>query len=108
MITLINHKNKTQQTFLTMTSLRLLFSLHFYFNSIVFLIFDVELILIHPFIFCFKLFNIINIFLMINGGNGICLPPCIDEASFQLHGGNLADENITVEIKNRELSNLPE
>nr|ALR69289.1 NADH dehydrogenase subunit 3 [Bemisia tabaci]ARA69009.1 NADH dehydrogenase subunit 3 [Bemisia tabaci] len=48
-----------------MASLRLPFSLHFYFVSIVFLIFDVELMLILPFVFCFKLFNMANMFLMI-------------------------------------------
>nr|ALR69430.1 NADH dehydrogenase subunit 3 [Bemisia tabaci] len=48
-----------------MTSLRLPFSLNFYFVSIVFLIFDVELMLILPFVFCFKLFNMMNMFLMI-------------------------------------------
>nr|ALR69417.1 NADH dehydrogenase subunit 3 [Bemisia tabaci]QPB46203.1 NADH dehydrogenase subunit 3 [Bemisia tabaci]QPB46216.1 NADH dehydrogenase subunit 3 [Bemisia tabaci] len=48
-----------------MTSLRLPFSLHFYFISIVFLIFDVELMLILPFAFCFKLFNMLNMFVMI-------------------------------------------
>nr|ALR69365.1 NADH dehydrogenase subunit 3 [Bemisia tabaci] len=48
-----------------LTSLRLPFSLHFYFVSIVFLIFDVELMLILPFVFCFKLFNVVNMFLMI-------------------------------------------
>nr|ARJ63883.1 NADH dehydrogenase subunit 3 [Bemisia emiliae] len=48
-----------------MASLRLPFSLHFYFVSIVFLIFDVELMLILPFVFCFKLFNVMNMFLMI-------------------------------------------
>jgi len=47
------------------TSLRLPFSLHFYFVSIIFLIFDVELMMILPFVFCFKLFNIINIFIII-------------------------------------------
>nr|QPB46190.1 NADH dehydrogenase subunit 3 [Bemisia tabaci] len=48
-----------------MNSLRLPFSLHFYFISIVFLIFDVELMLILPFAFCFKLFNMMNTFVMI-------------------------------------------
>nr|AXI95997.1 NADH dehydrogenase subunit 3 [Bemisia tabaci]AXI96010.1 NADH dehydrogenase subunit 3 [Bemisia tabaci] len=48
-----------------MASLRLPFSLHFYFISIVFLIFDVELMLILPFVFCFKLFNMMSMFLMI-------------------------------------------
>nr|ALR69315.1 NADH dehydrogenase subunit 3 [Bemisia tabaci] len=48
-----------------MASLRLPFSLHFYFVSIVFLIFDVELMLILPFVFCFKMFNMMNMFLMI-------------------------------------------
>nr|ALR69340.1 NADH dehydrogenase subunit 3 [Bemisia tabaci]ATJ03344.1 NADH dehydrogenase subunit 3 [Bemisia tabaci] len=48
-----------------MASLRLPFSLHFYFVSIVFLIFDVELMLVLPFVFCFKLFNMMNMFMMI-------------------------------------------
>jgi len=47
------------------TSLRLPFSLHFYFVSIIFLVFDVELIMILPFVFCFKLFNIISMFIII-------------------------------------------
>nr|YP_010128467.1 NADH dehydrogenase subunit 3 [Aleyrodes shizuokensis]QPT65109.1 NADH dehydrogenase subunit 3 [Aleyrodes shizuokensis] len=38
--------------------LRLPFSLHFYFISIIFLIFDVELILLLPFAFIMKLYNL--------------------------------------------------
>nr|AAS77768.1 NADH dehydrogenase subunit 3 [Bemisia argentifolii]ALR69391.1 NADH dehydrogenase subunit 3 [Bemisia tabaci]ANH54416.1 NADH dehydrogenase subunit 3 [Bemisia tabaci]ATJ03318.1 NADH dehydrogenase subunit 3 [Bemisia tabaci]ATJ03331.1 NADH dehydrogenase subunit 3 [Bemisia tabaci] len=48
-----------------MTSLRLPFSLHFYFVSIIFLVFDVELMMILPFVFCFKLFNMMSMFMMI-------------------------------------------
>nr|CAD5105743.1 NADH dehydrogenase subunit 3 [Singhiella simplex] len=41
-----------------MSRLRLPFSLHFYFISIIFLIFDVEVMLIIPFIFCVKFYKI--------------------------------------------------
>nr|YP_009027755.1 NADH dehydrogenase subunit 3 [Bemisia afer]AHC02248.1 NADH dehydrogenase subunit 3 [Bemisia afer] len=41
-----------------LSDLRLPFSLHFYFVSIVFLIFDVELMLILPFVFCLKMISI--------------------------------------------------
>jgi len=42
--------------------LRLPFSLHFYFISIIFLIFDVELILLLPFVYIIKLYNLLLIF----------------------------------------------
>nr|ALC75995.1 NADH dehydrogenase subunit 3 [Bemisia afer] len=67
--TKVNHNREKYSTFECgmdlMTSLRLPFSLHFYFISIVFLVFDIELMLVLPFIYCLKLFNIMNILMMI-------------------------------------------
>nr|AAT85380.1 NADH dehydrogenase subunit 3 [Bemisia sp. PB-2004] len=47
-----------------MSQLRLPFSLHFYFISIVFLIFDVELMLILPFVYCMKILSISEMMIM--------------------------------------------
>nr|AAS77043.1 NADH dehydrogenase subunit 3 [Aleurochiton aceris] len=59
------NKNSTFKCgFDLLSSLRLPFSLHFYVISIIFLIFDVELILLMPFIFVMKMNNSMKTYMM--------------------------------------------